>query len=85
MSEPMQETPQMAKMGISFLSIEGYAKKALDLLRAHGDDFIGVVDAGFRAFMALTTRDFPTLFAALNDANKNADSLIAAIKAEFGI
>lgn len=85
MPQTMTATPQMAKVGLTFASIEDYARKAVDLLKAHGDDVLGLVDAGFRAFMALSTRDFPTLLAALNDVNKNATTVYTAIVAEFGI
>lgn len=83
--ETATATPQMAKVGLSFTSIEGYAKNALQLLKDHGDDVLAVVDAGFRAFMALSTKDYPTLFAALNDANKSAETIYNAVKTQFNL
>ena len=80
-------TPAMAKAGISFDSVADYAKKSLDLLENHqvGELTLAVIDAGFRAYMALSTKDYITLLSALNDVNKDVQSIIAAIKAEFGL
>lgn len=78
-------TPAMGAVGLSFSGVLEFAKKSVKLLQDHGDEVIGLVDAGFRAFKAVTGKDFATLFLALNDANRNAQAIIDAVKAEFGI
>lgn len=78
-------TPAMAAVGLSFGSVLDYARRAVRLLQEHGDEFLDLVDAGFRAFKALTGRDYATLFNALNDVNRNARTVIDAIRAEFAI
>lgn len=78
-------TPVMASVGLNFGSVTAFARKAVKLLQEHGDDFLDLVDSGFRAFKAVTGRDYATLFVALNDVNRNAQTIVAAIRAEFGL
>lgn len=78
-------TPAMAAVGLNWSGVLTYARKAVTLLQENGDEFIDMIDAGFRAFKALTGKDYVTLFAALNDVNRNARTVIAAIKAEFDL
>jgi len=78
-------TVAMTSVGLSFSGVIEFAKKAVELLQEKGDDVIGMLDAGFRAFAAVSSRDFTALFAALNDVNRTAQSIIDAIKETFGV
>lgn len=78
-------TQAMQQVGLSFIDVIGYAKKSVQLLQEHGDEFIGMIDAGFRAFQAITGRNYPALFDALNDVNRNTRSVIDAIRQTFNI
>lgn len=83
--ESTPPTQAMQAVGLSFVDVIGYARKAVQLLQDHGDEFIDLVDAGFRAIKAVSGKDFPALFVALNDVNRNAQTIIDAIKQTFNI
>ena len=77
--------PQMAAVGLTFDSIDRYAKLALKELQEHGDDAIRLVELGFRAFLLFKSGQYLGLLAALNDVNTSASALIAAIKTDFNL
>lgn len=78
-------TPPMAAVGLDFSGVLTYARKAVDLIQQHGDDVLDMLAAGFRAFAAVTGRDMIGVLAALSDANRSGQVVVAAIQAEFGI
>lgn len=78
-------TVEMTAVALDWTGVKTYAEKAIKLIQDHGDEFIDMIDAGFRAFKAVTGRDFAGIFTALNDAQRNLQVIIAAIRTEFGI
>lgn len=78
-------TPMMAAVGLNWSDVFEYAKTAVRLIQANGDDVIDAFAAGFRAFAALGSRDFLALFAAVGDANRSAQKVVDAIRQEFGL
>lgn len=75
----------MATAGLSWPSLIGYARKAVDLLQAVGDTAIDAIEDGFQAWAALSGRDFTTLFAEFASAQRNIQKIIDAVKKEFGL
>ena len=82
-SAPVPEP--MGAVGLDWTGVRAYAEKAIKLIQDHGHEFLDMIDAGFRAFKAITSRDMLGIFAALNDVTVDLQKLIAAIKDEFGI
>lgn len=78
-------TAEMHKVGISFLDVEGYAQKAIDLLNSTGTQWVALLHDGFLVYQGITGKDFSAVLTSLNDANANAQTIIDAIKATFGI
>lgn len=78
-------TAEMHKCKISFLDVEGYAQKAIDLLNATGKQWTSLLHDAFLVYQGITGRDFSAVLAALNDINAQAQDIVDAIKATFGI
>lgn len=81
----MTSTPEMAAVGLDWTGVYAFAEQAVQLVQDHGDKFLSLLRNGFKAFQAITGRDFMGIFAALNAASVDLQELIAAIKEEFGI
>lgn len=77
--------PAMAAVGLDWSGVKTFAEKSIRLIQDHGAEFLDLIDAGFRAFKAVTSRDFLGIFAAMTDANRDLNAIIAAIKDEFGL
>lgn len=77
-------TPMMAAAGLSFGDVEVFARKSVKLLRENGDTFLDMIEGCFKAYRALTGRNFIGVFAAINETHGNVVKLIDAINAEFG-
>ncbi len=75
----------MHKVGLDWSGVRTYAEKSIKLIQEHGDEFTDLIENGFKAFAAVTGRDFVGIFAALNAAQKDLQAIVAAIKAEFEI
>lgn len=75
----------MTAVSLDWSGVKVYAEKSVKLLQDHGAEFIDLIDMGFRAFKAVTARDFVGIFAAINAAQRDIQAIIAAIQAEFGI
>lgn len=90
MSEPvayasLPPTPMMQGVGLSFPDLIAYARKAVDLLQAVGDDAVDLLEVGFRMWSAISNRDLSGVLAAFADGKRSVESIIAAIRTEFGI
>lgn len=78
-------TPMMAGVGLDWSGVRTFAERSIRLVRDHGPEFLDMIEAGFKAFKAITGRGFVGIFAAINDVNRDLNAIIAAIKDEFGI
>jgi len=85
MAEPMMATPTMAKVGVNWLDIKGFAEHLIHLLQTEGETAIDLVDTSIRLVQAVTGRDYVAIFAALQKGQRDVTEIIAAVKAEFGI
>ena len=83
MSEALAQ-PMLAKVGLSFDSIETYARKTIDLLKTTGDTFIDLAEQGFKLWSAFTSRDLTGILAAFANGQRDVEAIIKAITAEFG-
>lgn len=81
----MPPTPMMAGVDLDWSGVIAYARGAIRFLKEHGDTAIDALEAGFRAFKAITGRDMMGIFAALSELTVDVQNLIAAIREEFGI
>ena len=81
----MAATAEMHKCNISFLDVEGYAQKAIDLLNSTGTQWVALLHDGFLVYQGITGKDFTAVLDALNDVNAQASTIVAAIKTTFGI
>lgn len=75
----------MAAVGLDWVGVETFARKAVKLLQEHGSEFVDMIAAGFRAFRAVTNRDFPAVFLAINEIVVDVNKLATAIREEFGL
>ncbi len=75
----------MKAVGLDWSGVRVYAAKSIKLIQDHGDEFLDLIDAGFKAFTAVTGRDFVGVFAAINAAQRDLQAIIAAIKLEFDL
>jgi hypothetical protein len=78
-------TPAMASVGLDFSGVLAFARKAVKLIEDHGDEFLDLIEAGFRAFQAVTGRDFAAILTEMNNVNRDLTAIVAAIRAEFNI
>lgn len=78
-------TPLMGSVGLTFGSLLDYAKHAVHLLQTTGDTFLDLLDVSFRMWSAVSSRDLSGILRAFSDGRRDVESIIAAIKAEFGI
>lgn len=85
MAEKMTATPMMAAVGLDWSGVQAFAEKSIRLLQQHGPEFLDLLDAGFKAFSAITNHNFVAIFTELNRATVDVNKLIAAIKEEFNI
>lgn len=83
MSESLA-SPMLAKVGLSFSSIEDYARKTIDLLKTTGDTFLDLAEQGFKLWSAFTSRDLTGILAAFANGQRDVEAIIKAIEAEFG-
>jgi len=85
MSEPMMATPTMAKVGVNWLDIKGFAEHLVHELQAEGETAIDLVDTAIKLVQAATQRDYVAIFAALNKGEKDIQEIIDSIRSEFGL
>jgi hypothetical protein len=90
MSEPvayasLPPTPQMMGAGLSFDRLVVWARKAVELLREHGDTAIDVVEDVFKLWQSISNRDLTGVLAAFASGQRNVEKIIEAIRNEFGI
>lgn len=78
-------TDQMLVCGVDWLGVKNYALGAIDLLKNHGDVFKDMICTGFKAFTAVTGRDYVTILACLQQEKVDVDAAVAAIKQEFNL
>lgn len=76
---------EMTAVGLDWTGVVAYARGAIRFLQDHGDTAIDAIEAGFRAFKAITARDMMGIFAALSEVTVDVQKLIAAIREEFGL
>lgn len=77
--------PMMATVGLSWEGVLDFAKKSIKLIQDQGSTFLDLIENGFKAFKAVTGRDFIGVFAAIQQAGGDLQKIIEAIKAEFNI
>lgn len=75
----------MAAVGLDWSGVVAYARGAIRFLQDHGETAIHAVEAGFRAFKAITQRDMMGIFAALSEVTVDVQKLIEAVREEFGL
>jgi hypothetical protein len=90
MSEPvayasLPPTPMMMGAGLSFDRLVVWARKAVELLREHGDTAIDVVEDVFKLWQSISNRDLTGVLAAFASGQRNVEKIIEAIRNEFGI
>ena len=78
-------TPVMQSVGLDFTGVLAFARKCVKLIEEHGDEFLDLIESGFRAFQAVTGRDFAAILAEIGNVNRSLTKIVDAIKAEFGI
>ena len=83
--EMMAATPKMGAVGLSWLDLKGYAQHLIHLLETEGDTAIDAVDTAIRLVKAVTDRDYPAIFLALQQEQKDVQAIIAAIRTEFNL
>lgn len=66
-------------------NIRDYARHAVYLIQKEGDTVLDAIDTAFSAYSALTGRDWPALFAALDKERRDVNEIIAAITQEFNL
>lgn len=81
----MEANPEMEAVGLDWSGVYSFAEQAIQLVQDHGDKFLSLLRNGFKAFQAITGRDFMGIFTALNAATVDLQALVQAIKDEFGI
>lgn len=78
-------TAAMSAVALDWSGVKVFAEKAVKLIQDHGDEFLDLVDSGFRAFKSVTGRDMLGIFTALSDAQRDLQAIIAAIQLEFAL
>jgi hypothetical protein len=78
-------SPLMGAVGLSFIDVVGYARTAVDLIREHGHSVVDALEAGFKAFAAISNRDLVGFLAALSEAKGDIEKVIAAIRDAFDV
>ena len=83
--EMMAATPVMGSVGLSWLDLKSYAQHLIHILQTEGNTAIDAVDTAIRLVKAVTNRDYVTVFAALQQEQKDIQQIIEAIRTEFGL
>jgi hypothetical protein len=78
-------TPTMATYGLSFYDVVEYAKYAIKWLQEEGDNVVGVLEATFKAWSAVTSRDLTGVLAAFAKGKGHVEEIIDSIRREFGL
>lgn len=76
-------TDPMVACGIDWLGVKAFAEDSINLIQNHGDVFKDMIATGFKAFTAVTGRDYATILSCLQQEKLDVDAAIAAIKLEF--
>ena len=78
-------TKEMASVGLSFPDLISYARQTVHFLQVNGESFIELAEIGFKTWSAISARDLTGVLAAFADGQRTVTTIIAAIKAEFGV
>lgn len=76
-------TDPMVNCGIDWLGVKSFAESAINLIQNHGDVFKDMITTAFKAFTAVTGRDYAGIISCLMQEKLDVDAAIAAIKLEF--
>lgn len=76
-------TDPMIAAGIDWLGVKAFAEDSINLIQNHGDVFKDMITTGFKAFTAITGRDYGTILVCLQQEKIDVEAAVAAIKTEF--
>lgn len=86
MNQKMQvAAPHAEKVKLSWVDVNTQVQHCLNLLNNHGADVLNVVNGTMKLVSLAVGRDFPGVFAQLNQEYVDIKALKDAIAAEFNI
>jgi len=77
--------PMSAPAMLSFVDVPGIVAHVLNLLQTQGSTAISAVNNGMKIIKAATGRDMLGVFEAINAEVTDVNTIITAIKVEFGV